>query len=127
MSVISEGLFTTDSYNKPMVLKDKDALAILLLRLLIMEPGSNPLHPEMGVDIRGRYEYSSEDDLEDLNKEISDQIEVYLPNYRSSTIECTKDPNSNAMKVKINVDGTVFNFSSGTNLNDNEISLDQSI
>ena len=122
MSVISEGLFTTDSYNKPMVLKDKDALAILLLRLLIMVPGTNRQHTEMGVDIRGRYEYSSEDEIDELNDEISKQIEIYLPNYASGAIvNCSSE--NRVLKVSINVDGTVFNFSSGTELDDNEISL----
>ena len=122
MSVISEGLFTTDSYNKPMVLKDKDALAILLLRLLIMVPGTNRRHPEMGVDIRGRYEYSSEDEIDELNDEITQQIETYMPNYASgASVNCTSENHN--LKVSINVDGTVFNFTSSDEVGDKEISL----
>ena len=125
MSSISQALLTTDSYKKPMTLKDKDALAILLLRLLIMVPGTNRLHPEMGIDIRGRYEYSSDDEIDELNTEIEQQIETYLPNYASgSKVECEND--NRIFRVHINVDGTLFKYSSGNNLGDDEISLNRS-
>ena len=59
---------------------------------------------------------------ESLNDEISKQIEIYLPNYASGAIvNCSSE--NRVLKVSINVDGTVFNFSSGTELDDNEISL----
>lgn len=121
MARVSEGLFTTDKYNKPMVLKDKDAVAILLLRLLVMVPGTNRKHPEMGIDIRGRYEYCEEDEVDELNTEIQTQIKTYLPQFNTSSVNCITEGRD--MKIAIKVDDTVFNFSTASNLSDNEISL----
>lgn len=125
MSMVSESLLSTSMYNKPMVLKDKDAVAILLLRLLIMTPGTNRQHPEMGVDVRGRYQYASEDEVDELSDEIRLQIDTYLPNFNTSTVDCTVS--DKVLKISINVDGTVFKFSSGNNLSDDEISLNSDI
>ncbi len=121
MAKISEYLLSTDSYSKPKVVEDKDALAILLLRLLLMAPGDNMEHPEMGVDIIGRYRYSSEGDLKELNKEIQYQIETYLPLYRTTEVNCVKD--GKYIKVNITIDGTLFQFNSNNNTAKDEISL----
>lgn len=124
MAQISEGLLTTDKYNKPMLLKDKDALAILLLRLLVMTPGTNPLHPELGVDIRGRYEYCGEDDLDDLNTEIETQISIYLPSYITCTVEAEIRDNR-SMGISITIDDMLFKYSTatGSDLATDEISV----
>lgn len=124
MAQISEGLFTTDKYNKPMLLHDKDAIAILLLRLLVMTPGTNPLHPEMGVDIWGRYEYCNEDELDELNEEIESQILAYLPNFSSCKVTAELD-SERQMKVSIYIDGSLFQYSTAgaDQIGENEISL----
>lgn len=122
MAMVSEGLLSIDQYNKPMVLKDADAIAILLLRLLVMTPGTNYLHPEMGVNMRARYRYCSEDDMEDLNQEIITQINTYLPSYSTSSVNCEYQDGN--IRVSINVDDTVFNYATGgIDSSENVISL----
>ena len=81
-----------------------------------MEPGENPMHPEMGVDVVGRYRYCSEDDIPDLKLEISKQMDAYLPNYRSTEIDCyIKDK---YLVIKIDIDGTSYSFSTDESDND---------
>ena len=121
MAVISESLMATDMYNNPKVVKNEDALAILLLRLLIMEPGTDPMHPEMGIDAPGRFNYSTESDLEDLKMEISKQIVTYLPNYQNSTIDVTNEDGE--LHLRISVDDTVFSYTTSSTPSESEISL----
>lgn len=121
MAVISESLMGIDIYNNPKVVKNEDALAILLIRLLIMEPGTDRLHPEMGIDAPGRFNYSFEDDISDLQDEIAKQIATYLPNYQNSEIECTNEDGE--LHLKITVDDTVFSYTTSETPEEGEISL----
>lgn len=76
---MKEYLLTTNNYLEPEVLEGADAYAIIIMRLLLLEPGTNPLHPEMGVGLGPKYRFMSEDDLPDLESRIEDQIATYLP------------------------------------------------
>ena len=72
-----EYLCSVDKFNKPVVRTKQSAIALLLLRLIILEPGSDPLHPDMGVGIR-RYRYTM-NTLNELKQRIKDQIDTYIP------------------------------------------------
>ena len=56
-----EHLLTTNEYLEPKTLKGADAYGTLLFRLLILQPGENPLHPRMGVGLGPKYRFISED------------------------------------------------------------------
>lgn len=116
-----EYLLTTNKYKKPYVLKDKDTLAVLLIRLLIMAPGTNPMHPEMGVDVMGRYRYCNKSDLQTLRQEIRDQIECYLMEYQSVEVEPVLS--NGILKLNITIDDTIFKFTTDSNTAKDEISL----
>ena len=49
---VKEYLLTTDEFRNPKVLEGAKAIGILLVRLLLMEPGTNPLHPDNTTDAR---------------------------------------------------------------------------
>lgn len=110
-----EFLLSTNEYNEPKVFSGKDAIAYKLLLLLNMSPGSNPLHPEMGVDLVHRYRYCSEDDLDDLKEEILTQVRVYLPTFETM-IDCrlqfTED---RLIETFLYIDDTVFQFQTNEN------------
>lgn len=76
---MNEYLLTTNEYLNPSIAKGADAYGILLVRLLLLEPGTNPLHPGMGVGIGPKYRFISEDDVLKLESRIQDQINTYLP------------------------------------------------
>lgn len=75
-----------------------------------MKPGTDFLHPEMGVDIIGRYRYCEENDIEDLQEEINNQINTYFPNYNTVSVSVNFE-NSNIIS-KININDTLYTFSS---------------
>ena len=112
MALITEHLLATDVYKRPHTIKDKDALAVLLIRLLLMDPGTNPLHPEMGVGLVSRYRYSSSADMPTLNTEISEQISQFLPDFRYTNVECTVVDRS--INVDISIDDTLYAFTTET-------------
>ena len=76
---MKEYLLSTNEYLEPKVLKSSDAYGTLLTRLLLLEPGTNPLYPEMGVGIGPKYRFMMEDDMPALQTRIQDQINAYLP------------------------------------------------
>jgi hypothetical protein len=84
---MKECLLTTDEFSQPMVLEDQNAVGTLLLRLFLLQPGTNPLHPEMGIGLVPKYRFITTADLNDLTTLIKDQIQTYLPLEYSSTAE----------------------------------------
>ena len=87
---MTEYLLTTDSFKKPTVLKDNDARGKLLLNLLLLTPGKNPLFPEMGCGLL-RYWHIMESQLGEVKKLVEKQIREYLP-------ECMADSVSLSVK-----------------------------
>ena len=106
-----EYLLSVDEFSNPQVVEGKSAVALLLSRLILLEPGSDPLHPDMGVGLR-RYRFNSEKDgLTKLKNVISKQVDTYLPTYQGSevTLTLTKDKKLN---IDITVGDTTYVYSS---------------
>jgi hypothetical protein len=53
----------------------------MIARLVLMIPGTYADHPEMGIDIKGRYRFAFEDELHQLSTELDEQIHTYLPDF----------------------------------------------
>lgn len=84
---MKEYLLTTNEYLEPASVEGSEAFGILLTRLLLLEPGTNPLHPGMGVGLGPKYRYITEQDMAALQTLIQDQVNTYLP---SSFLTATK-------------------------------------
>lgn len=107
---MKEYLLSTDNFTNPKVVKGIDAAGILLIRLLIMKPGTNPLHPSMGVGLGTIYRYIMEDDLPDLETRITNQITTYLPpEFANVRVNLSIDVDK-YLKVSMMVDNTEFIF-----------------
>lgn len=117
-----EYTLSTNQYNKPHVYSGKDAIMVKVQQLLNMIPGTNPLHPEMGVDLAHRYVYGEEDDLDDLQTEIEKQIQVYLPDLATTIHVTCNINNENIIETNINIDDTLFSFT--TNEKETTIKLE---
>jgi hypothetical protein len=104
-----EYLMSVDSFKTPKVLKNQDAISMLLLRLILLEPGSDPLHPDMGVGIV-KYRYGM-NTLEELKKRVESQIATYLPCFPAASVnlEVTGDHLCN---IYITVNDTVYKYDS---------------
>lgn len=108
-----EYFISLDKFNRPAEVTGEKAEAILLARLILMNPGSNPLHPDMGIGIKQRYRFSM-DKLPDLQREISDQINKYLPDFSndlSTNIILTPDK---ILNIEIMTATTVYTLTMDT-------------
>ncbi len=104
-----EYMVSINAFKRPEIKKNQQAICMLLLRLLLLEPGSDPLHPEMGVGItKFRYGMNT---LDKLRTRISDQLRTYLPCYPASNvrIELTGD---HLLNVYITINDTIYVYDS---------------
>lgn len=76
---ISEFAFSVDDFQNPKVFKNGEAVCTLLVRLLLLEPGTIQSHPEAGVGLISKYRYSVEGSAAELRGDFQRQIEKYLP------------------------------------------------
>jgi hypothetical protein len=109
-----EYLLTIDQFSNPQIVEGKSAIALLLSRLILLEPGSDPLHPEMGVGIR-RYRFNaSKDVLNEIKDVVTKQVETYLPTFQGTevTLGLTEDKKLN---INITVGDTTYVYSSDVN------------
>lgn len=105
-----EYLLDTNEYKKPRVLSGRDALATKLIILLNMKPGTDRLHPEMGVDVIGRYRFCYEEDVDELQEEIDAQIAAYILQEDVNDVDVTVVYIEGELEIAITVDETTYNF-----------------
>lgn len=100
-----EYLLSISEFKEPRKVENKASIGLLLVRLIVMMPGTNPLHPGMGVGIR-KYRYGL-NNIEELRKEVQEQIETYLPCYQNATVSIvvTKQKTCN---IEITIDDIVY-------------------
>lgn len=69
---------------------ENDSMYVLIIRLLLLEPGKFQSHPEMGIGLKSRYRYKSgEDILITLQNDINNQINKYLPELTATDVTLT--------------------------------------
>ena len=106
-----EYLCSINKMNQPIVMTHQRAIAMLLLRLITLEPGSDPLHPEMGVGIR-KFRFTI-NTLEELQERIADQIDTYLPDFKASEVNVVLNDN-HMYNIEITIDDTIYTYDSNT-------------
>jgi hypothetical protein len=104
-----EYTFGIDKYNKPNSVEGNQAVGLRLMELITLQPGDDPLHPDMGVGLKDqRY---SLNELDSLRKKIEQQIRTYLPFYQSVDIDFKISPEK-YINIEINLDNTVYVYNS---------------
>ena len=104
-----EYLFSVNEFNEPAVWTGKSAIGLMLVRLIMMDPGSNPLHPTMGVGIR-KYRYGI-NNTEELRKKVQEQIETFLPCYQNATVAIIVTPDK-VCNIEIAINDIVYVYDS---------------
>lgn len=99
-----------DEFEQPKQLKGKDAICILLIRLLLLTPGTIQSRPTMGIGIVTRWRYSSIDEIPNLTKEIETQINTYLPKFQAVEVQVTSNDFNKELLIDITIDGTLYSF-----------------
>ncbi len=79
VNMLKEYLLSLNEFVQPKVLKGTSAAFADILRLFLLEPGTNQTHPEMGIGIRSRYRFSDTSEISTLRQEVKNQMETYLP------------------------------------------------
>lgn len=100
---------TINKFNTPTVIEGKDAIASRLMTLFMMEPGDDPLHPDMGIGIKS-FRYGIEN-LDKLKARIESQIQTYLPIYQNADINIVVTPDKTC-NVEISIGNSVFVYDS---------------
>lgn len=111
MSIISnsitntdEPLLSVDKFHKPVTIKNEDAAILLIVRLILLEPGTFQTHPNMGVGIVSRFRHGLDDDIKQLENEIAKQISKYLPMFSTVRVSVEIDNNNKTVKVYVTSD-----------------------
>lgn len=98
----SEPLLSVDKYYKPLVAKDFDYTTLLLVRLILLEPGTIQTHPDCGVGLVSKFRYSNNVDIRKLQNRIQEQITKYLPQFSFARIRCELE--GKVIKIYITAD-----------------------
>ena len=105
---MKEATLSTDDFSKPKVLKDHDAVYTLIVRLLLLEPGSIQGEPEMGIGLLSNYRFADEDKIDDLKEDLDHQLTTYLPDFQS--IETKIYLEDSILRIQVTIDGILFSF-----------------
>ena len=83
---ITESCMSVDDFENPKLYKDAEAVAVLLTRIILLEPGTIQSHPDAGVGIMSKFRFSTEGSASELRARIQEQIETFLPRFRGAKI-----------------------------------------
>lgn len=109
--VDKEYTFSVNRFNQPVTLTDKNAIGTRLMTLIMMEPGDDPLHPDMGVGIKSfRY---TQNTLDKLKERIESQIATYLPFYQDVKISLVQTPDK-VCNIEIALGGVTYIYDSSS-------------
>jgi len=106
---LNEYTLSVDKFERPAKKSNEDAIYLLLVRLLLLTPGTIQTHPEMGVGLVTRFRYMSMERLSELQAEISKQIATYLPNLMGVNVE-VEQLSAVDIRIKIKVATTLYIF-----------------
>ena len=101
---------SVNNFNEPLVYSGKDATALKILRLLLLEPGTINSRPKMGIGIVSKYRFSIEDDLNDLSDNIKEQIRTYLPDSTLHEVVLELKEKKLYISIKIDEDFYVYDL-----------------
>lgn len=113
MPPITEFALSVDDFESPKKFKNAEAVSSLLIRLLLLEPGTIQSHPDMGVGIISKYRFSVEGAELELQKDFEKQIEKYLPQFQGARVSVSQKNGTFMIGVKI--DGTLYGIHYDTN------------
>lgn len=106
--ILKEYHLDVNDFNQPRETTGKNAVAILLVRLLLLEPGTDPMRPEMGVGLLSKYRYMFPTRLSELKQDIINQLEIYLTPYQTIGVEL--DIDDKELLIDITVDDYTYKY-----------------
>ena len=107
-STYREYFIGIDEFNHPKVYTDQHATFVLLIRLILLEPGTYPNHPDMGVGLVSRYRFVMKEKLGELQTRIQNQINTYLPEFSAVNVEVSYEEQHKYTKISITIDEITY-------------------
>ena len=105
----TEPLLSVDKYYKPLVAKGENYATLMLIRLILLEPGTFQTHPDMGVGLVSRFRYSTGVDMVKLAASIKEQIMTYLPQFTLTDVRCILGDEEDQKVIKIYITSEELN------------------
>ena len=115
-----EMLLSVDSFKKPKVLEGKEAIGILLVRLIQLEPGTFSSRPKMGVGLLSNYRYCDEEKALELQEHIKSQIRTYLPEFQAVQVTTKLNPGGKLI-IDIAIDEILYRYETEIEPDNNRI------
>lgn len=110
-TLLKEYSLSTDSYKTPLTYKNFNAVGTLIMRLMLLEPGTITHNPEMGLGLISKYRYMQSDRAIELSQAIKDQIKDYLDNTIAVEVNIGFSNNGeNIMIIDMTVDQFQFRY-----------------
>ena len=106
---VTEFAFSVDDFKNPKSFKNPEAVSTLLIRLLLLEPGTLQSHPEAGLGLYSRYSYSAEGTALKLQGEYQSQIERFLPQFQGARV--TVKEKNKTFRISVEIDNTMYAIS----------------
>ncbi len=122
--ILKEYNLSTDNFNKPEVVTGREAVGLLIVRLILLEPGTNPNRPDMGLGLISKYRTMFPNQLADLRRDLYYQLETYLPDYSNVAITLTEKDKH--LVFDITVDDNVYKYIT-VEQEDNKVTLTEFI
>ena len=107
--IFREYLLGTDDFKQPKVVYGKKAIGVLMCRLLLLEPGTDPMRPEMGVGLVSKYRYMFPDNLVELKRDIVTQLDRYLFPYKKIGVTMWVETDK-TLRMDIVIDDNTYKY-----------------
>lgn len=107
---VRDYLLAVNDINRPKVVDMKDikpnkynSAVTMIARLILIRQGTYPDHPDMGIDIVGRYRFAFENESITLAREIEEQANKFLPEFYPIHVYCELVQDIEKHKINIHI------------------------
>lgn len=110
-TILREYSLNTDNYKMPLNYKNFNAVGTLIMRLMLLEPGTITHSPKMGLGLISKYRYMQSDRAIELSQAIKDQIKDYLDNTVAVDVNIGfSNKGENIMIIDMEIDQFQFRY-----------------
>lgn len=103
-----EYTLSVNEFNRPKVYSGPKAIINKIIELILMNPGTYPTRPYMGVGLIKNYRYDFLDNINEINQKIKDQIQTYLPEFSGVSVNLIGDSVSKTLIIFIEINDYTY-------------------
>ena len=109
--IIKDVFFDVNKFNEPLEVSGHDAIFYLIVRLMLMNPGTSEINPDMGVGLVTKWRYCDHSDIQRLKNNIEDQISRFLPKLQGVRVNIEPDKEDGTeLLIDIEVNDVLYTF-----------------